>query len=166
MLHACVSRRSRWEHAPAHQIINRIQVAHHTTGEAHLLEVLVERNVCELDRPRRGAGDVPALDVAVPRSGFLGLVDPDVHGNGHVHLALREHPEGRLHRLHRVALLEDRGDRLVVEEARPRHGREGTAGGLFDAAAAADCAAGAAAAELAAGGRSRSSGFSGVGPEG
>lgn len=102
----------------------------------HLLHILVEGHVRELDGPRRRARDVAALDVAVPRSGLLGLVDADVHRDRHVHLPLREHPERGLDRLHGIALLQHGGHRVVVEQAWPWYGRERSARGLFDADAA------------------------------
>lgn len=102
-------------------------------ASAYLLDVLVEGHVGELDGPSRRARDVPALDVAIPRPSVGRFVNADVHGDGHIHLSLGEHAKRGFYRLYCVALLEHRGDRLVVEETGPRYRRKSSARGLFDA---------------------------------
>mmetsp|Transcript_13512 Transcript_13512/g.40260 ORF Transcript_13512/g.40260 Transcript_13512/m.40260 type:complete len:370 (-) Transcript_13512:126-1235(-) len=87
------------------------------------LEVLVERHGGELDRPRRGARDVAALDVAVAGARVRRLVDGDVHRHRHVDLALGELAERVLDRLDRVRDREARHDRVVVEELGRRDAR-------------------------------------------
>mmetsp|Transcript_22748 Transcript_22748/g.70347 ORF Transcript_22748/g.70347 Transcript_22748/m.70347 type:complete len:256 (+) Transcript_22748:365-1132(+) len=80
------------------------------------VEVLVERDRRDLDGPRRGAGDVAALDVAVARARVRRLVDGDVHRHGYVDLALRELAERVLDSFYRVRDAKRGHDGVVVKD--------------------------------------------------